>query len=85
MSKRLSQIPTSCPVFNKALEAIKEIEEYLGEKICDQLRYEIDTVIDCIEECRTINGDLRDTCSDIIDEKDKKIDELNNEIENLTK
>jgi len=87
MSKRLSEIRTSCPIFDKALASIKEIEDFLGEKICEQLGGDINTIIDCIEECRGINGDLRDTCSDIIDEKDKEIanttDEKDDEISKL--
>lgn len=82
MSKRLRDIPTSCPMFDKAINILENLN--LDEEIYESVKYEIDTVIDYINEGRSVNGDLRDTCVDIADEKNKEIEKLEQEIYELT-
>lgn len=76
MSKRLKNIPTSCPMFDKAIAELEYIERLVEKDVWEDIKKSISTAIDCIEEGRTVNGDLRDTCSDIADTKDKEIAEL---------
>ena len=81
MSKRLRDIPTSCPMFDKAISILENLN--LDEEVYETVKYEIDTVIDYINEGRSVNGDLRDCCVDIAEEKDKEIDSLYKEINEL--
>ena len=74
MSKRLRDIPTTCPMFDKAIKILENLS--LDEETYEQVKYEIDTVIDLINDGRSANGDLRDTCVDIAEEKQKEINEL---------
>jgi phage host-nuclease inhibitor protein Gam len=81
MSKRLRDIPTSCPMFDKAISILENLN--LDEKVYEAVKNDIDTVIDYINEGRSVNGDLRDTCVDIAEDKDKEIDSLCKEIDEL--
>jgi Asp-tRNA(Asn)/Glu-tRNA(Gln) amidotransferase C subunit len=81
MSKRLSDIPTSCPMFDKAISILENLN--LDEEVYESIKNDINTVIDYINEGRSVNGDLRDTCLDIAEEKDKEIDSLYKEIDEL--
>jgi len=81
MSKRLRDIPTSCPMFDKAIKILENLS--LEESVYESIKDEIESVIDYIEEGRSVNGDLRDCCVDIAEEKDKEIDSLYKEIDSL--
>jgi len=81
MSKRLSDIPTSCPMFDKAIKILENLN--LNEEVYESVKNDIDTVIDYINEGRSVNGDLRDCCVDIAEEKNKEIDSLCKEIDEL--
>jgi len=81
MSKRLRDIPTTCPMFDKAIKILENLS--LDEETYEQVKYEIDSVIDWINDCRSVNGDLRDTCVDIAEEKQKEIDRLEEYISEL--
>ena len=95
MSKRLSSIKTSCPLFDKAISYIDNIvpklkqyqedglvvDDWLIKEIKDDIDYEKSN----IEEARSINGDLRDTCLDIADTKNEEIEELHKRMEDIEK
>lgn len=95
MSKRLSDIETSCRHFDEAIKYLKylleEVESYKqsGEIVDEWLVKKVSDYIKnaeySIEIGRDINGQLRDTCSDIADEKQKEINELESRIEDLEK
>ena len=82
MSKRLRDIPTSCPMFDKAIKILENLN--LDEEVYEAVKNDIDTVIDYINEGRSVNGDLRDCCVDIAEEKDKEIDSLKEDIASLS-
>jgi len=84
MSKRLRDIPTSCPMFDKAIEELKYIERLVEPEIWNSFEREIAAAIDYINEGRSVNGELRDCCVDIAEEKDKEIEKLEQEIYELT-
>lgn len=95
MSKRLSDIETSCKHFDNAIGYLKELLEGVksykesGEPVDEWLIKNVSDYIKdaeySIEIGRDINGQLRDTCSDIADEKQKEINELESRIEDLEK
>jgi predicted RNase H-like nuclease (RuvC/YqgF family) len=58
MSKRLKEIPDTCPIYNKINDIVKNINNQLQEL----LRY--------ADEIRCTAGDLRDTASDIAEAKE---------------
>lgn len=74
MSKRLRDIPTTCPMFDKAIKILENLS--LSEEEYENVRHDIDTVIDLINEGRSVNGDLRDCCVDIAESKDREIEQL---------
>jgi len=76
MSKRLRDIPTSCRMFDKAISELKYIESILEPETWKSIEREIFAAMEYIEEGRSVNGDLRDCCVDIIEEKDKEIEKL---------
>lgn len=75
MSKRLRDIPTSCPMFDKAIAELRLIEGLVDEDVWRSIKNEIACAIDYIEEGRTVNGDLRDTCVDIADTLKQEIND----------
>lgn len=81
MSKRLRDIPTTCPMFDKAIKILENLS--LSEEDYERVKNDIDTVIDLINEGRSANGYLRDTCVDIAEEKDKEIESLLKKINEL--
>lgn len=81
MSRRLRDIPTSCPMFDKAINILENLN--LDEEVYEAVKNDIDTVIDYINEGRLVNGDLRDCCVDIAEDKDKEIDSLCKEVDEL--
>lgn len=85
MSRWLRDIPTSCKMFDKAILELKDIETNVDIEVWETIRKNIEYAIDYIEEARGVNGDLRDTCVDIAEEKNKEIGillERINELEN---
>ena len=83
MSKRLRSIPNSCPSFDNAIRYLGDIEDSVGIEYLETIKKYISYAVDSIEEARSINADLRDTCSDIASEKDDEIERLEEEISKL--
>lgn len=83
MSKRLRDIPTSCKMFDSAISELKYIERIVEPEVWKEIEKEINAAIEYIEEGRSINGELRDTCSDIANEKNEEIGELCDNIQEL--
>lgn len=70
-------------MFDKAIAELDYIERLVEPDIWDDINKGIAAAKEYIEEGRSINGQLRDTCSDIADEKNGEISDLNDEIENM--
>lgn len=68
-------------MFDKAIKILENLN--LDEEVYEAVKNDIDTVIDYINEGRSVNGDLRGCCVDIAEEKDKEIDSLCKEIYEL--
>ena len=68
-------------MFDKAINILENLN--LDEEVYEAVKNDIDTVIDYINEGRLVNGDLRDCCVDIAEDKDKEIDSLCKEVDEL--
>lgn len=76
MAKRLKDIPTSCRMFDKAISSLDNIKQVVDTDVWDTIEVYIEYAKGYIEEGRDVNGDLRDTCVEIAETKDKEMMEL---------
>jgi len=85
MSKQLSKIQTTCPIYDKIVKEVEYIKNTLDEETYNSIKGELDLILYYADEIRNIAGDLRDTASDIADDKNKEIEELQSQLEDLEK
>lgn len=86
MSRRLSMIPETCPMYKDIEVLFEDFERELkksdtANEALTLFDWYHERIIEKAEEIRSTAGDLRETASDIASEKNREIDELNGEIE----
>jgi gamma-glutamyl:cysteine ligase YbdK (ATP-grasp superfamily) len=85
---RLRNISETCPIYKEAEHLFdclkdeikdvcseKELTEYLSERFTDYAK----SILECVDRCRDISGELRETCV----ERGEKIQELEEKLGNL--
>lgn len=82
---RLTNIPETCPIYEEA----KQNAEYLLNELhgilnkdhseTQYIEGQVEILLECVDRCREIAGDLRDLCI----ERGEKIEKLENELEEL--
>jgi len=82
---RLRSIPETCPIYEEARQnaeyLINELHGVLNENH-SEAKYiveQTEILLECVDRCREIAGDLRDLCV----ERGEKIEELEYELEGL--
>jgi len=82
---RLRDIPKTCPIYEEARRnaecLIDELHGILNADHSDTqyIVSQTELLLECVDRCREIAGDLRDMCV----ERGEKIEELENELEEL--
>jgi len=67
-------------MFDNAIAELNYLELIVEEDVWRDISGLISRAIDYINDGRTVNGDLRDTCISIADEKNAEIKELQDEL-----
>jgi len=82
---RLRDIPETCPIYEEARQnaeyLVNELHGILN-KDHSETQYiveQTEVLLECVDRCREIAGDLRDMCI----ERGEKIEQLENELEGL--
>jgi ribosome recycling factor len=80
MSKRLREIKETCPIFENIEDEIKSIELTLGPTVTGLIDSNLNKVLELADIIRNTCGDLRETAHDIVESKNKEIEDLRNEM-----
>lgn len=84
LMKRLRNIPETCPIYKEAEELreriVSEIHDILNPDVTGSIVEDIDSLLECVDRCRDIAGDLRDMCVERADE----IGRLESELESCS-
>ena len=80
---RVRDIPETCPIYREAEQTVEHLKDELNEMLQpvmlkQSIEY-IDDLLECVDRCREIAGDLRDMCV----ERGEKIEELEEQIQNI--
>jgi hypothetical protein len=81
MSKRLGDIPDTCPIYDEIKSRISEIKNILGEQVSILIDYELTKILKCADQIRNTCADLRETASDIADSKNEEIEEIRKDMQ----
>ena len=77
---RIREIPETCPIYREAEQTVQylkdELNEILQPVMLKQSMEYIDELLECVDRCREIAGDLRDMCA----ERGEKIQELEDKL-----
>lgn len=80
---RVREIPETCPIYWEAQQTVdhlkNELKLMLQPDMLKQAMEYIDDLLECVDRCREIAGDLRDMCV----ERGEKIEELEEQIQNI--
>ena len=82
---RLRNIPETCPIYDEARQnaeyLINELHGILNKdhRETQYIVSQTEILLECVDRCREIAGDLRDMCI----ERGEKIEQLENELEEL--
>lgn len=80
---RVREIPETCPIYREAQQTVEHLKDDLNLMLQpEMLRAAMDYIndlLECVDRCREIAGDLRDMCV----ERGEKIEELEEQIQNI--
>ena len=78
---RVRDIPETCPIYREAQQTVGhlkyELNEILQPAMLERSMEYIDELLECVDRCREIAGDLRNMCverGELIQELEEKID-----------
>lgn len=80
---RVREIPETCPIYREAQQTVEHLKDELNEMLqpvmLKQSMEYIDELLECVDRCREIAGDLRDMCverGELIEQLEEKIGEI---------
>lgn len=83
MNYRVRDIPETCPIYREAEQTVEHLKDELNDMLqpamLERTMDYINELLECVDRCREIAGDLRDMCV----ERGELIEKLEEQIQNI--